>query len=128
MQPITEARVREVLQNTPLLEPADFAHLTEQANADAGEGLDWLPYYKIALGVLMHAFGRLHAAADQHTTPGTVAHRRRLAVIAEAELLARLSCRPCGIGPVAGDSHADRVDEVLDRDWPVPTHVTGGEG
>jgi hypothetical protein len=122
--PTTIDRVRAWLADSPLLSDGDFAHFAAQANADPDEGADWLPAYKVSLGVLMTAFGEVMATAGELATaaeavaPGRTAVCRR--VLRQAELLARLSLRPCGIGPDESPGRAAAVDAKIDADWPLP--------
>lgn len=114
-RPVTPDRVRAVLGGCPLLEPEDWAELTSQANADPDEGADWLPYYRLALGVLMQAFGRLDAVCQEliDVTEGNIPAQRmtRIKVArARAEMVAALSLRPCGIGPTDDPAAVERTE------------------
>ncbi len=117
MTTITEERVRAVLRNSPLLSAEDYQHLTAQANMDADEGADWLPYYKIALGVLMMAFGSLEAVA---TGPHNFDPKSRREVVADALALAKLSNLPCGIGPDESPEQMAAVWESEERARDAP--------
>lgn len=114
-RPITPDRVRAVLRGSPLLEPEDYADLAEQANADPEEGADWLPYYKLALGVLMRAFGMLDAVCGEliDVTDGNIPARRMVRIKvarSRAEMVAALSLRPCGIGPTDDPAAVERTE------------------
>lgn len=129
MGPLTVDRVRDVLADSPLLSDGDFVSLTNSANADPGEGADWLPYYKLSLAVLMQAFGEVMATAGylaesaEAVAPGRTAAARR--VLRQAEQMARLSLRPCGIGPDTTPERAAEVDAATERLWAGPVREAG---
>jgi hypothetical protein len=105
MNTLTEERIRELLLNSFIIgrEPDGFANLLKSANADPEEGAEWLPYYKLALALLMQAFGTACAVAqDAISTPNptpakTYSQKRMMRLIAYR--LAELSNHVCGIGP-----------------------------
>ena len=95
-----------------LTDQDDIPAAVMQANADANEASDWLPYYKLALGLLAQATGLLCGAvdsvlSDQRLTPARLA--RLAAIAADAERLYRAHLIPCGVGP---DRDPERLAEV----------------
>lgn len=89
---ITEDRIRDLMFPTNLLDDEDYRLLVNSANADADEGAEWLPYYKVACALLMQAFGMAEAAA-------VLTNDRGQRILAKARGLVLLSQRAAGIGP-----------------------------
>lgn len=104
---LTVERVRAVLADCTLFNDDDFRALTASANADPEEGAEWLPYYKLALAVLMQAFRTLDKLAG--FSPKSPIELRVLSMGRE---LAKLSNRPCGIGPDESPERAAEVDRL----------------
>ena len=97
---IDEKRIRELLGNPDCLTEQDYADLAGSANADPDESAEWLPYYKLALALLMQAFGVAMSMARSCPNKD---------VPALARSLARLHFYPCGIGP---DGSPEKRKEV----------------
>lgn len=89
---ITPDQIRTVLGDPPTLDAEDYVLLTCSANADPDEGAEWLPYYKVACGLLIQAFGMAEAAA-------VLANDRGQRIMALARGRVVLSQRAAGIGP-----------------------------
>lgn len=123
MNAITLDRVRQLFGDSPdLLTDDDLKELTDSANADADEGAEWLPYYKLSLSLLMRAFGELNAVALNGIlgrTPGVVPGKV-YEVHGRSCDLARLSLRPCGAGPDASAEKAAEVERMIDETWGKP--------
>ncbi len=103
MNTVTEERVRELLGDSWLIDCEDtgFPELVAQANADPNEGAEWLPYYKIALSLLMQGFGVAMGIAHAGLTdPSTHKVDARLDVLRRVAIgLAKLSNLACAVGP-----------------------------
>lgn len=122
-QLLSPERVRAVLGDSPLIDAEFVADMVKSANSDAKEGAEWLPYYKVALGVLARAFGELEtvalfgiraAATDDDLSVG------RFAVIREqldhARWLFKVHLRPIGIGPDESPERAAQVDASIEEE------------
>lgn len=90
-----------ILTLLPNLPDRDVDDLAAAANADAGEGAEWLPYYKMALERLIECCAMLRGMV----TPND--HR-----IYEAAALYYQHLLFCGIGPVREEGHVRRCEEV----------------
>lgn len=120
MNELTPERVRAVLGDSPLITPGMVVDLTASANADSEEGVEWLPYHKLALSVLSQAFGvmeavalhgiKLAAASSDVAANRFAAHREQFDY---ARWLFRLHLRPCGIGPDESPERAAQVDALI---------------
>ena len=91
------------------------------ANADSGEGSDWLPYYKLALGVLSYAFGVIEMTAEKAmsgSASNPMVSTDDFAKICEqrnhAKYLFKVHLRVCGIGPDESKERAAKVDEMIE--------------
>jgi len=82
--------------------------------------VDWLPYYKLALAVLVQAYGALSAvAADIFPYAAAPMPRRNgwRRSIDAADALTRLHLRPCGVGPDRSPEKAAEAEDVIRRTW-----------
>lgn len=124
MQGLTEDRIRAVLGDSPLVTPGFVADVLATANADSEEGADWLPYYKLSLGILAQAFGMLEevaaeglrAAYARGFAPDSATARwaeSRERILGEAKSLFLLHLRPTGIGPDELPELAAKVDALI---------------
>lgn len=111
-------RVRGIIQDSPDLNADDLAGLLDMANADPEEGPDWLPYYKLAVGLDSHALGCLDGAvlAAIKAMEGDPTKAKIVRAITNlrdaAQRLMRLSSRSCGIGPDRTPERAAQVDRL----------------
>lgn len=127
MNTITEADVRAVIGPVEHLDAEDIAGVVEQANADAHEGPEWMPYYKaataldaLALGTATGTLKWAERLFPEHD-PRAVKLRR---VLAEVEELFRASCRCTGLGPNHGDpERVAAVERLNDANFGTLTPV-----
>lgn len=100
---ISEERLRAVLFNSDLIDADDdgFPGLLRAANADPDEGPEWLPYYKIALALLIQALGAAEAIAySAIKDPNPAKNKDRLLLLKKvAHAIGELSNHVCAVGP-----------------------------
>lgn len=124
MQDLTPERIRAVLGESPLVTPEFVADMVATANADGDEGAEWLPYYKLSLGILAQAFGMMDVVAveglraayargfDADSATARWAEKREK-LLGDARDLFRLHLRPTGIGPDESPERAAAVDALI---------------
>ena len=107
MNTITEADVRAVLGPGYKGDRKDVAQLVASANADPREGVEWLPYYKLALAVLAEAAGQIQGLAEVISRDMPPDHLPGRVVVEEAlrwfDGMFRVHLRVCGLGPDHGN-------------------------
>lgn len=85
--------------------------LQQSANADSHEGVEWLPYYKMALARLAECCGRLRALVDEKHLPSQDYETHMAGRAYHQHLLL------CGIGPkmaeYAGEDNAEAVRAAI---------------
>lgn len=111
---MTEERLEEVLRLCgDDYQPDDPDELLASANADPDEGAEWLPYYKLALGMNASTIGYLCGVLQGLRTTPTADRGRVIDTalkVARQELAA--SQVPCGVGP---RTDAETVCRVLNK-------------
>jgi hypothetical protein len=108
MKVFSPADVRAAIGDHAALDDEDYELLAASANADPHEGAEWLPYYKIALGLLMQGFGVLDATVE--FAPATAAVARRNLACARA--LMELSNHVAATGPALAPAEAPAPAET----------------
>jgi len=83
----------------------DYAELLKAANSDSHEGVEWLPYYKMALARLAECCGLLRVLAERD---GSEQQRRK--VLFEAAELYHQHLLLSGHGPMESAEAVDRVN------------------
>lgn len=107
MTQLTAADVRAIL---PQIDEEDIADILQGANADNHETIEWLPYYKLALGRLAQCAGTLRAVIDKLANEREMTGECRK-VLEEAANCYRDHLVIGGLGPAALDSFA-RLDAM----------------
>lgn len=112
-------RIREVLDNSPLLLPDDWQDLHVAAMQDPTEGAEWLPYYKLnstlnimALGVAQGALAR----AIELLGPNDDITLRMRGAYQHASELYLLSLMPAGIGPNTDPESINNSKAAVERE------------
>lgn len=105
-KPISRERVVHLLSPfSPVFNDAEIDELAEAANKDPDEGVDWLPYYKLALAIHASTMGfvcEFLYNSIKDVIAGVPVKSGKLAEVlqlVQAEFGASLM--PCGVGPNA---------------------------
>lgn len=118
---LDEERVCEVLGPSTWLSVEEFEGILATANADPDEGIEWLPWYKLSLGLLMNACGALTAAVDEAikaiepNDPELARKMRDLRFESLKTLI--LSLRASGTGPSTDPEHIAKTEASIDTKW-----------
>ncbi len=104
----------EISRFLPSLSEGELIDLEAAANADADEGVEWLPYYKMALNRLAECCGLLRTLEKQSNQVAAIATLQDAAKLFYEHLLF------CGIGPRTDPNVIIRVEQQAAQaigDW-----------
>lgn len=100
----------------PGIDPADVADIFAAQNYDQGEGAEWIPFYKMALGRLAQSAGALRALVEILSDDVILTPRQQktmATVLIDAGRAYRDHLVLCGVGPDFADE--ERLADVRAR-------------